>query len=273
MKERDEAKRPAIYFLSGEGEAGEVIYIGECDSLAERFRGKHHALEKADWRQITVASTTDETFNKAHARRAEHLLVEASRILRRALVLTDQTSLGKLSDGDAAFAQGFVDDVALLAEIIGVRVFRAPPNQAPMQRLDPAKAPRPALATPPSLDIAVGDTFRFVGARDINAQMRADGSGFIILAGSELRKSAPGATPPGIIALRNRALQSDLLESHPEKSELMRFKTDFPVGSTSAAAGVLTGTSLRGPHAWLHEAPGRRYDQWIEALQKVETPL
>jgi hypothetical protein len=80
--------------LSGESDGSEAIYIGECDSLVDRFRSKHHAMDKADWQQIALASTTDETFNKAHARRAEHLLVEIARSMRRVDVMTDQTSRG-----------------------------------------------------------------------------------------------------------------------------------------------------------------------------------
>ncbi|NKE45946.1 GIY-YIG nuclease family protein [Roseomonas frigidaquae] len=286
MKEREEGSRPAVYFLSGESDGVDAIYIGECDSLSDRFRGKHHALEKADWQQIAVASTTDETFNKAHARRAEHLLVEVARSLRRTKVFTDQTSAGKLSDGDAAFARDFADDVALLAEILGVRVFRGRPspmiaegklnekNNATLsaeiaKRENPAQ---PFAAINPGHESLNAEIFRFIGARDVSAQMMADGTGFILLAGSELRKSVGGACPTSSLALRTKLHQSDLLEQHPQKPAFLRLRSDFPVGSTSAAAAVLTCTSLRGPHVWEHEATGQRYDKWIDALQRTTTP-
>lgn len=274
LKERDEATRPAVYFLSGESDGSDAIYIGECDSLADRFRGKHHAMDKAEWRQIAVAFTTDETFNKAHARRAEHLLVDTARALRRAKVFTDQTSPGKLSDGDAAFTRDFVNDVALLAEILGIRVFRGRQSEAPHERAAaPLPRPKPAesrVVPEESRSNLVGDTFRFTGARDIAARMRADGAGFLVLSGSEMRKGVLSACPPSALNVCNRVMEGRLAEQIPEKPDHLRLTADVPTTSTSTAAGLLTGTSLRGPHVWEHEGTGLRYDRWLESVQRIE---
>lgn len=271
LKQREESARPAIYMLSGESDGSEAIYIGECDSLVDRFRSKHHAMDKADWQQIALASTTDETFNKAHARRAEHLLVEIARSMRRVDVMTDQTSPGKLSDGDAAFAQDFVEDVALLAEIVGIRIFRG--RDVSVVAKAPLNVPPPTVRTniqsdpiPPATS---ADVFRFVGGRDLQAQMQADGAKFVVLAGAELRKAVAGACPPSALVIRAKLEQAGLFEQHPTRDGYWRLKADVPVNSTSAAAGLLTGSSLRGPHVWEHEASRQRYDVWLEAAQKM----
>ena len=72
-----EGDRPAVYVLTGpdpDGTDRPAVYIGECESLVDRFRSKHHALERAEWAEIYVATTTDGILNKAHALFAEDLL-------------------------------------------------------------------------------------------------------------------------------------------------------------------------------------------------------
>ena len=117
---RPEAARPAVYLMLGRSfdDAQEVVYIGECDSLANRFK-QHHKEEAADWTEIFSATTTESTFNKAHARLAEHLLVQRAKVINRASVLTSLTSPGVLDEGDKAFTAEFVENVVTLTQILG----------------------------------------------------------------------------------------------------------------------------------------------------------
>lgn len=277
LREREEADRPAVYFLSGDDEGSDVIYIGECDSFGDRFRGRHHALAKAEWQQVTLATTSDETFNKAHARRAEHMLVERARELKRSRVFTDQTSPGKLSEGDAALASDFVADVALMAEIIGVRVFRgreliqapsAAPNVGPVSTsFVPLEMAPASVATNLPFSADTDDVFRFTGVRDVEGLMKIDGTRFILLAGSEVRQSNSPSCPSAVLPVRERLISAGLAEPIGTRPGYLRLKVDVPAGSTSAAAGILAGTSLRGPHVWEHIRSGLRYDRWIENQQ------
>lgn len=267
LKTRDEAQRPAVYFLTGEeGDGSGVIYVGECDSLADRFKAKHHAMDKADWRQVVVASTTDGVFNKAHARRAEHLLVARAKDLDRFKVMTDQTSPGKLDEGDAALAREFVANVVLLAEIMGVSAFRPKPSKPSGNQ---ASVPGPDDGpVPVTLD---GPVFRIAGVKGVDAKLRTDGEGFLLLGGSQAKAAEAPSCPPMARTLRAQAIKSGALVAGPTPG-LLTFTGDLPVPSTSTAGSVVSGNSISGPASWVHEGTNQTYAEWVQSLSVGAEP-
>lgn len=255
LRKRDEAKRPAVYFLVGDDlqQQREAVYIGECDSLDDRFASSHHASDRADWRHIFVASTSDRTFNKAHARRAEHLLVQRASETKRAVVLTKQTSAGELDDGDSAFAREFVSNVFVLAEILGVNVFRRPATVTVGGEANTAGAPTTGR-----------DVFEFsYTGQAIPAQMVIDGRDFVILKGSKALADDKKGLPDSIRAARQAARATGLLVKDPANPGFEVFTADYPASSTSAAGSMVYGSSCAGPIAWRHAVTRQSYKDWI----------
>lgn len=255
LRKRDEARRPAIYFLVGDDlqQQREAVYIGECDSLDDRFASSHHASDRADWRHIFVASTSDRTFNKAHARRAEHLLVQRASETKRAVVLTRQTSAGELDDGDSAFAREFVANVFVLAEILGINVFRPSPTMA--------EASGTSVAAAPAGSQQVFE-FSYTG-QAIPARMVIDGKDFVILKGSKALAEDKKGLPESIRAARQAARAAGLLVKDPANASFEAFTADHTASSTSAAGSMIHGSSCAGPIAWRHAVTRQSYKDWI----------
>ena len=260
LRKRDEAKRPAIYFLVGDDlqQQTEAIYIGECDFFEDRFSSSHHALEKADWRHVFIASTTDRTFNKAHARRAEHLLVQRALETKRAAVLTKQTSPGELDDGDTAFAQEFVKNAFILAEILGISIFRPLPVIKTAQSIDKNSSyPLSGPESQPAIFL-----FSYTG-QVVPARLAVDGKDYVILKGSKALAEDKKGLPDNVRALREVARTTGVLIPDSDNPKLEIFTADYPMSSTSAAGSMIYGSSCAGPIAWRHEGTHASFKEWI----------
>lgn len=261
LLKRAEANRTAIYFLFGQDFEGasDAIYVGECDAVARRFNGKHHAMDKAEWRQIVVAFSSDAVFNKAHGRRAEHLLCERVKAAAKASLKTERWSEGDLDEGDSSFALGFVADVAMLAETLGFPAFRVPPAaRPPLSSFDPQAD---------LLSSSDGEVFRFFDEARFEARMRVLGDDFIVLAGSTARADETSGCADSIRASRAKAREAEILVMAPDGDRLVVTR-DFALGSTSAAGGFIAGRNSRGPYEWVHERTGRTYAQWLADKQR-----
>ena len=270
---RPEAQRPAVYFMVGNPLQAdplfeEVVYIGECDSLADRFKS-HHKHDAADWTQIFVATTTESTFNKAHARRAEHLMVDRARSAGRAKVLTTATSPGDIDEGDAAFISEFVANFFILAQTLGVLLFR-PKLKVSVSTHDvsmPSKA-SPSNQEEPSLSIY---NFDYIKRKPVPATMATDGRDFVILKGSKARPDGRGI-PDKIRKARAQARASGLLTKLPGDT-LETFQEDYSTTSASFAGGMVYGSSCNGPKAWLHTITGKSYGDWVAKGSSVPSTM
>lgn len=259
---RSEAQRPAVYFMTGtaiepDQEFDEVVYIGECDSLADRFK-QHHKQDSADWAQIFVATTTESTFNKAHARLAEHLLVERARASKRARVLTINTSPGDVDEGDRAFTQEFVLNVVTLAQTLGVLLFRPTLESRTGSQAVGASG---SDETPP-VGASIQNEFYFQYTTEkISARMVTDGKDFVILKGSKARPDGVGI-PARIKELRSVARSTGVLVKEPG-DVFETFKDNFATTSSSAAGSMVYGSACSGPSAWHHVATNQAYRVWV----------
>jgi hypothetical protein len=258
---RAEARRPAVYFLYGQDfeKPTDAIYVGECDAVARRFNGRHHAMEKAEWRQLVAAFSSDAIFNKAHARRAEHLLAERVKAAAKVTLMTERSGEGDLDEGDASFADQFVSDVAMLAETLGFNAFRSP-------KLPPSTAGQ----LPGSVQgvNSASDVFRFIGEATLEARMLVQADDFIVLEGGLARLEETPGCNDSTRALRAKAKEVGVLVP-TEDGQKLKVTRDFVVGSTSAAGGFIAGRNSRGPNEWVHISTGQTYAQWIAQKQNV----
>ncbi|MCK8786643.1 hypothetical protein M0638_19900 [Roseomonas sp. NAR14] len=266
---REEAKRPAVYFMVGAPLGPErngyeqAIYIGECDSLIDRFAAKHHRADAAEWNQIFLATTTEGTFNKAHARLAEHKIREKAQIANRAKVLTLASGLVKMDEGDLAFTDEFVGNVTILAQTLGLGLFRTPVSESRIALSDMDKNFKDQnlhLEIADELDIF---KFEYTNA-EIPAQMILDGPEFVIKKGSYARSQDGDGMPPGILERRKSARVNGILLPS-DKVGLEQFNADYPTTSPSAAGSMVYGSSCAGPRAWRHIKSGLLYKDWLLA--------
>lgn len=265
---RPEAKRPGVYFLIGaplpeqenEGFA-ESVYIGECDSLEDRFGQGHHRRNSADWSQIFFATTTEGAFNKAHARVAEDLLVARARNAKRVAVLTQRTSPVSVDEGDLAFSEEFVANTLVLAQTLGVSLFRLSAS-VQVKQLD-TTLQRQADENEISVEPRSAE-FRFSYTNDpVDARMLVDGSEFVIIAGSRARREIGKGLSQTILAMRKSAEAIGILVPDDD-ARFLKFTQDYPTSSTSAAGSMVYGSSCAGPIAWKNVLTGQTYKDWAE---------
>ena len=266
---RPEAKRPGVYFLIGtpvlEQEnpgLAEAIYVGECDSLSDRFERNHHRQDSADWSQIFFATTTEGAFNKAHARVAEDLLVEKARDAKRVDVLTQRTSPVSVDEGDMAFAEEFVTNTLILAQTLGVNAFR-PSASVQIKQI--------SIGTKENLDItglsgkSHSAEFRFAYTSEpIDARMLVDGRDFVILAGFYAKKVVGKGLSQTLLAMRKSAEATGILMPIDD-DRYLKFSADYVTSSTSAAGSMIYGSACAGPIAWKNVLTGQTYKDWVEA--------
>lgn len=212
---RPEGDRPAVYILVGpdpDGMDRDAVYIGECDSLKERFRGGHHALGRTEWAEIYVATTTDGILNKAHALFVEDLLrkrVEATGLARD---LTERSSPPTLDEGDQAFSVAFADDISLLARVLGLGVFAPRARQLLAKGSMSMTTSLSGTLTALHSELLEADLpifeYSTKGARGL---MQPSGSEFILLEGSTLAKSEAATAPGKAVRVRAEGLAAGLI--------------------------------------------------------------
>jgi hypothetical protein len=89
---------------------------------------------------------------------------------------------------------------------------------------------------------------------------------FIVREGSEARIDETPGCADSIRNLRTKAKAEGILVPD-EASRALRMIRDLPVGSTSAAGGLIGGRNSRGPNEWVHVKTGQTYAQWISSKQ------
>ena len=268
---RPEAQRPGVYVLIGEplGDANsqhdEVAYIGECDSLAARFSGKHHQADRAEWGQLFFATTTDGTFNKAHARLAEDILVQRARAANRAELLNGSTSIGRLDEGDIAVARDFSGNVQILIQTLGISLFRQITKSSRVSLVSQIFGNASlSKVNPDIMQPTVGGQFTY-RVREAVARMAPSGSEFIVLADSTVMKHESGSIGQASKRLRQHALQNGslVLDTNPE---LLRLTKPMAAKSVSMAACAVSGNSVNGMLSWISDTTGQSYADWSNAL-------
>jgi hypothetical protein len=125
-KQRRELSRTGVYVLVGPPEESGLprLYVGEGDPIRPRL--EQHAFRKDFWTTCVAFTSKDENLNKAHVQYIESRLIEmAARAKRCVLDNGNAPSLPSLSEGDAAEAEGFLDEVLLCFPLLGLSVFSA----------------------------------------------------------------------------------------------------------------------------------------------------
>jgi len=120
--DRDEAKRPGVYFLVGnDPESAEpMVYIGEGEELGIRL--KQHK-EKEFWVQVITFTSKDENLTKAHVKYLEGKLIELGQQAGRAIIDNSQASGAKLPESDQSEMDIYLAKMLRLLPVMGTNAF------------------------------------------------------------------------------------------------------------------------------------------------------
>lgn len=257
-----EMEKPGVYILIGldDGDGDQWhAYIGESENVGNRLT--HHITSPKEieseqlWDVAIVLICKDEYLTKSHARYAESRLIEESKknprwIIRNKANPSDDA--GRLPRHDRASMNKFIDEAKTLVGVLGWDIFR----EMRGRRVDQERNEK-------SSDVKLNndEIFEYEG-KGFSAKMIISESGeFEIKHGSRARIHEAEAIPN--LAKKNR----DLLKKKEiliEDGEFLIFSSDYKFSSVSAAAAVVSGSSVSGRSVW--KLPDNRtYAEWEES--------
>lgn len=233
---RDELSGVGLYLLFGESEPGgrPMVYIGEAEDCAERFRG--HNRTKDFWNVAVAIVSRTGSFTKAHGKLLEFLAIAKAK----------QAGRYELDNGNAGgepmmpeWMRADVLEVFETAEILlgslGYPVFEPP------------------AASPSHADLQVFYSRR--GGAEARGVYNEDG--FVVLAGSNVRTDILESAGASLQKQREELIDSGAIIANGLS---MRFQRDTVFPSPSTAASVVCGGSANGWIEWKDES-GRTLDQ------------
>jgi hypothetical protein len=116
--QRDEAKKPGIYFLTGiNSETGKPrVYIGEAEVVRTRLKGH---LDRDFWKTVIFFVSKDENLTKAHIKYLEGKLIEMTKQADRFELENTNASGSHLPEPDTADMDVFLSKVEQLLPVLG----------------------------------------------------------------------------------------------------------------------------------------------------------
>jgi len=126
--DRQDLKNPGVYFLFGKDEEDDdLVYIGEAEDILVRLN--QHVSQKDFWTETIAFISKDENLNKAHIKYLEYRLFEIAKAAQRYKILNGNTpTQSSISELDQAEMEEFIDNVKILVNTLGHRVFDDKPE-------------------------------------------------------------------------------------------------------------------------------------------------
>jgi hypothetical protein len=224
--DRDDLVNTGIYLLFGKNEEGkDLVYIGEAEIVFKRL--SQHLNQKDFWNEAIVFISKDDNLNKAHIKylenRLHNIALSTKRYELQNSVIPTQSSISEL---DKAEMEEFIENIKLLVNTLGHKVFEAKRELQPQQK---------------------HDIFFIKAARGADAQGKPTSDGFVVFKGSKVAGTVVISMAPSFITLRETLIANGVLI---EKGEYYEFAEDYIFSSPSTAAITVMGRSANGLTEW-----------------------
>lgn len=251
-----------IYFLTGQRDSKQVIYIGQATGRSNgkglKMRIKEHEGDhlKDSWNHaVMILREGDKhALDSADLKFLESNFHKKAQETGRYLLLNRQAPQSEqVNDSEKAELTRFMERAITLVSVLGCKAFDVSANltEKPEEKSDVA-APIPTSVAPSASDI-----FYFANKKIAAEMIIADGK-CIVLKGSRvsdiMRRSCSGA---GKKERRKKA-------NFDEKLQLVK---DIAFDSPTAAANFVGGSSLSGNVYW-RTAEGLSPEQYLKTLQE-----
>jgi hypothetical protein len=236
---RDEVHRTGVYLLVGgsdESPSRLRLYIGEADDVWARLQS--HGNNKDFWTTVVVFVSKDLNLTKAHVRWLEAKLVQELKGAKRADVENDvEPGGGHLPEADASDMEAFLDNVRLLMPVLGVDVLAAETVGGKTLTLE----------------------LRWENAR---AECEVRDGVYVVKKGSTARTQEVESLPDTYRQFRFKLKETGVLQAGNDG--LLHFSIAYAFDSPSAAASVVTGTSVNGRTQWRVKGDGISLKEYQE---------
>lgn len=229
---REEFKRGGVYILIGDNESGdgEMIYVGESDSLVDRL--DQHYIKKDFWRKVVIFTRESDTagLDKADIKYLEFRLLELAKKNKRYDIDNKQSpEKPRLSEEDESTAEAYLHDMLSLLSVINIRAFE---SVAKLEK---------------------GRKVYFYKSR--GGEWKASGyatndNSFVVRKDSIANKDVTRSFPSYSKKTRDKVIEEKILV---ESENGYRFTQDQEFNSPSEAAAVVRGHAVNGLDEWKDE--------------------
>lgn len=252
LKEWPETQRPGVYVLVGLNTSGdETVYIGESENVAHRLLSHVSQSTLDEIVEAFFFTSKDDNLTKGHITFLEERLAKRAREAKQYSVQFGREPSAKtLSKPESATMEEFIENLYLVAAAMGYRVFEVPSVERP--------APD-----------ATG-LFRLELENSVLATGYPSEGGFVVKAGSFARDTDAESLQVGYKAQKNELKKKGILVIDGTR---LRFNEDYEFSSSSAAAGIVSGSQRSGPQSWVRSDGKRLREVEAEKAQVEEQQL
>ena len=224
-EDRNDLNNTGVYLLFGKNENGDSLaYIGEAENIKQRLL--QHLGMKEFWNESIVFISKDNNLNKAHIKYLESRLYEIAKDADR-YILENSTKPTKsnISEPDQAEMEEFIDNLRLLANTMGHKIF-----ESIVSKNDPVP----------------NDEVFQISQKGLLAKGKPTNEGFVVFKGSTVSLQL-GSVNTSIIALREKLVSDGIIKVEENVAVLTK---DVIFSSSSSAANIVLGVSANGPKTW-----------------------
>jgi len=220
--DRVDLQSTGVYLLFGRNDEGkEQVYIGEAESTLKRLN--QHLNQKDFWNETIVFISKDENLNKAHIKYIENRLHDIAKEANRYIIENSTTpTQSSISESDRAEMEEFIDNIKMLVNTLGHKVFDEKRVVSPKSKQD---------------------IFYIKGNRGAEGQGEQTSEGFVVFKGSKAAGKAVASMTQSLVNLRQKLINDGVLV---DKKEYFEFPEDHIFSSPSTAASIVLGRNANG---------------------------
>ncbi|MCY4229265.1 MAG: GIY-YIG nuclease family protein [Gammaproteobacteria bacterium] len=243
---RDEPKKPGIYFLVGGDPDRPTVYIGQSENVQKRLKQHNSDTSKDFWERTCVI--TSNKITQAHTLYLESRLIEIAKQADSSNV-SNRTSPNTtfLPEADQSDMEVFLDHVLLILPVLGLGFLKRINASNDSSEISENLEERPI--------------FQLIRDKDgIKAKAKEIDGEFVVLEGSNAFDKWKNTSH----AASYEILHSSLVSSGKLyiKDGFATFKKDVPFSSPSAAASVILARQANGRTEW--KIDDITYGDWQE---------
>lgn len=233
---RYEAESPGVYILKSSpthNSFTERIYIGEAEVIGARLKQQLSDQNK-DFEELVFFISKDHLLTKAHIKFLEARLIEDAHKAKSAEIENGtKPSLPLLHEAEISDLDYFLEQIKLILPLMGFK-FLIPStitNEIAKNVVEEQKQ------------------LFYIKSPSLKAQMYQSEKGFVVLKGSQAKKTMAPAVNDNYKALQQKLIETDLLVS---KGSYFEFTQDTIFSTPSSAANIVLGRQTPGPITWLN---------------------
>ncbi|MFP6843571.1 MAG: GIY-YIG nuclease family protein [Thalassolituus sp.] len=201
------------------------------------FYGEHqikqHLSGEKDFDSFICFYSKDDMLTKAHIKYLESRLVTIAKEAKSSEVLnSNQPTLSKLSEADISDMEYFIDQLALILPVAGIRSLIS------------------SVASQETKSKSESGKLYSLKSNRLNASMVEVSEGYLVRAGSQFSLEETDSIAEGWKKLRAKLIDESLIDATGENGV---FLEDVLFSSPSAASSTILGAQSPGPIRWVDE--------------------